>query len=120
MTACVRGHLSARAQCFPPDGDNMIGVFVTFKYGNEFSEASLRKIAEGARAKFENMPALLYKVFTVDAEARNATNLYVWESDEAAKAFFTDQLVERVTALYGVRPSVRYVQIPAIVENRKR
>ena len=48
---------------------------------------------------------------------REATNFYVWESEDAAKAFFTDELVERVTALYGVRPTVEFVQIATLVEN---
>ena len=44
-------------------------------------------------------------------------NLYIWDSDDAAKAFFTDTLVERITGLYGVRPEVDFVQIAALVEN---
>ena len=95
----------------------MIGALVTFSYGSDFNEAVVRKIADTARAKFEGMPGLRSKAFTLDPENHEATNFYVWESDEAAKAFFTDELLQRVTALYGVRPSVRYVQIAALVEN---
>ena len=32
--------------------------------------------------------------------------------------FFNDQLVERVTDLYGVRPIVEFVEIIAFVDNR--
>lgn len=94
-----------------------IGVFVTFRFGPDFNESALRQIASGARAKFEGMPGLQYKIFTIDASAQEATNLYVWESEDAAKAFFTDQLLERVTGLYGVRPTLRYVEVPEIVTN---
>lgn len=31
---------------------------------------------------------------------------------------FTDQLLEMVTGLYGVRPSVEFAQVAALVENR--
>jgi hypothetical protein len=31
----------------------MIGVFVTFRYGDNFDEQTVRKIAETARARFE-------------------------------------------------------------------
>jgi hypothetical protein len=34
----------------------MIGVFVTFRYGNDFNEAAVRKIAENSRARFAGMP----------------------------------------------------------------
>jgi hypothetical protein len=34
-----------------------------------------------------------------------------------AKAFFTEELLDQVTGIYGVRPSVQYVQIATLVEN---
>ncbi|HWT79918.1 MAG TPA: YdhR family protein [Candidatus Methylomirabilis sp.] len=95
----------------------MIGVFVTFRYGDNFDERAVRKIAETARAKFEGMPGLRSKAFTLNSGKREATNFYVWESEDAAEAFFTNELLERVTGLYGVRPSVEFVQIATLVEN---
>ena len=95
----------------------MIGVFVTFRYGDNFDERAVRKIAGTARAQFEGMPGLRSKAFTLNSGKREATNFYVWESEDAAKAFFTEELLERVTGLYGVRPSVEFVQIATLVEN---
>jgi heme-degrading monooxygenase HmoA len=96
----------------------MIGVFVTFRYGDDFDEQALRKIAETARVKFEGMPGLRSKAFTLNSAKREAANFYVWDSEDAATAFFTAQLLERLAALYGVRPSVEFVQIATLVENR--
>lgn len=42
----------------------MIGVIVTFRYGDNFDEQVVRKIAETARGKFEGMPGLRSKAFT--------------------------------------------------------
>ena len=97
----------------------MIGVFVTFRYTDDFDEQALQKIAETARPRFEGMPGLRSKVFTVNSEKREATNFYVWDSEDAARAFFNDALLERVTGLYGVRPSVEFVQIVTLVENAR-
>jgi heme-degrading monooxygenase HmoA len=97
----------------------MIGVFVTFRYGDHFDELAVRKIAETARAKFEGVPGLRSKAFTISTEKREAVNFYVWDSAEAAKEFFNEALLERVTGLYGVRPSVEFVQIAALVENAR-
>src|SRR5215469_10282430 len=97
----------------------MIGVFVTFRYGENFDEQAARRIAETARARFEGMPGLRSKAFTVNSEKREARNFYVWDSEEAAKAFFTGALLERLTSLYGVRPSVEFVQIATLVENAR-
>jgi len=97
----------------------MIGVVVTFHYGEDFDEQAVRNIAAAAREKFEGMPGLRSKAFTLHSGKREATNFYVWDSEEAAEGFFTDQLLERVTGLYGVRPSVEFVQIVALVENAR-
>ena len=97
----------------------MIGVFVTFRFGDNFVEHAVRKIAEAARARFEGMPGLRSKAFTFNSAKREAANFYVWDSEDAAKTFFTDQLLEYVTGLYGVRPTVEIVQIATLVENTR-
>lgn len=96
----------------------MIAVLVRFRYESEFRETYVRQIAEAARAKFEGMPGLRSKTFTIDPINREALNFYVWESEEAAKAFFSRQLIDRVTELYGVRPTVQFVDVAVLVENR--
>jgi hypothetical protein len=98
----------------------MVGVIVTFRVGEKFDEQAVRKIAETARARFEGMPGLHSKAFTFNSAKREAANFYVWDSEDAAKAFFTDQLLERVTGLYGARPSVEFVQIATLVEKTRR
>ena len=95
----------------------MIGVFVTFRYQDKFDEQALRKIAQAARTRFEGMPGLRSKAFTLDPAKRLAANFYVWDSEDAARAFFTDEMLQRATDLYGVRPSVEFVQVATLVEN---
>ena len=95
----------------------MLGVFVTFRYESSFDAAKVRKIAVGARTMFEGMPGLRSKAFTLSPDTREATNVYIWESDAAAKAFFNEQLVERVTGLYGARPTIQFVEIATLVDN---
>lgn len=95
----------------------MVGVFVTFTYGADFDAARVESVAQHARETFVGMPGLHSKVFTVDAANQRAVNVYVWDSADAAHAFFSEQLVERVTGLYGVRPVVDFVEIAALVEN---
>ena len=97
----------------------MIGAVVTFRFGDNFDEEAIRRIAETARPRFEGMPGLRSKAFTFNSAKREAANFYVWDSEDAAEAFFTDQLLERVTGFYGVRPTVEFVQIAALVENAR-
>ena|SRR6188508_2286596 len=95
----------------------MIAVMVRFQYENEFNEVRLQHIAEGARSKFEGMPGLRSKAFTIDAVKRQALNFYVWESEDAALKFFSPQMIDGVAKIYGARPSIEYLKLATLVEN---
>jgi len=95
----------------------VIGVSVTFNYDGDFDRARVVGVAANARGMFEGMPGLRFKFFTFDEKQQRATNFYVWESQEAAERFFSEELRERVTGLYGVAPSIDFVEIAQIVDN---
>jgi heme-degrading monooxygenase HmoA len=95
----------------------MIGVNVTFAYGDDFDRARVIAVAENARGMFEGMPGLRYKFFTFDDTHHRASNFYVWDSKDAAEGFFSDELRERVAGLYGVRPTIDFVEIAQMVDN---
>ena len=97
----------------------MIGAFVRVSFRTPSIRNPLRKIADSARGRVEAMPGLGCNAFTISAGQREATNFYLWESADAARAFFIDELAERLTRLYGVRPSVDFVQIAALVANMR-
>ena len=94
----------------------MIAVFVTFQ-SDDLDEARVRKVAAEARGMFEGMPSLRSKFFALDETKNRATNVYVWESHDAAERFFSDQLLEKVTGLYGIRPEVDFAEIIELVDN---
>ena len=96
----------------------MIGVFITFHYTDTFDEQTVRNIAAAAQVKFKGMPGLRSKAFTVNPDKREAINFYIWDSEEAAKAFFTEEQVDRIAGHYKVRPTLEFVQIAALVENQ--
>jgi hypothetical protein len=95
----------------------MIGVNVTFEYAGNFDRSQVVGVADNAREAFEGMPGLRFKFFTFDERSHRARNFYVWDSREAAEAFFTDELRERVTGLYGVPPNIEFVEIAQVVDN---
>lgn len=95
----------------------MLGVFVTFRYIGAFDPARVQQIAEAAQAKFQGMAGLRSKAFTINQSRQEAVNFYVWDSEEAARAFFSEELRARIAALYGTSPSVEFVQIAALVNN---
>ena len=95
----------------------MHGAIVEFQYGDDFDRARVAEIARDARGRFEGMPRLSQKAFTIDDGNRRAVNVYLWESEDAARGFFDDELVDRVTGLYGVRPTVTFVEVAELVDN---
>jgi hypothetical protein len=95
----------------------MIGVNVIFDYDGDFDRSRVVEVAENARGMFEGMPDLRFKFFTFDEKEQRATNFYVWESKDAAEAFFSEELRQRVTGLYGVAPNIEFVEIAQIVDN---
>jgi hypothetical protein len=95
----------------------MIGVLVRFRYDADFDEQRIRKVAQTAQGRFVGLPGLRSKAFTLDSAQKEALNFYVWESKAAAQAFFTPELVDRITDLYGTRPTVQFTDVVALVEN---
>ena len=95
----------------------MYCVIVEFQYGDDFDRAHVADIASEARGRFEGMPQVRQKAFTIDEQNRRATNVYLWESEDAARGFFDDELVEMVTGIYGVRPTVTFAEVAELVEN---
>ena len=55
--------------------------------------------------------------FTIDEENKQAVNFYLWDSEEAARNFFSDELRERVTVLYGVAPTIQFLEVAVLVDN---
>jgi len=85
-------------------------VILTFCFGAEFDAARIRQVATAARGESNGKPGLRSKSLTIDAEHRKAVYVYLWDSDDAARRFFSPERVELITALYGVVPSVRFDQ----------
>ncbi len=96
----------------------MTGVTVTFQYDEgSFDRERIETVAEKAHPSFQGVPGLRLKAFTIDEPGLRAVNIYLWESAEAAHAFFGDELRERVTGLYGVAPAIEFLEVAALVDN---
>ena len=94
----------------------MIGVLVTFTDTDKFDHSSLASIAAKERGTFEGMPGLRLKNFTIDDDGQ-ARNFYLWDDEEKARAFFTEEVVDMVTGIYGVAPEIEYLEMLEFVDN---
>jgi hypothetical protein len=87
-------------------GGPMIGVLVTFTQTDKFDPSTVAKIADEERGTFEGMPGLRLKSFTLDDDGQ-ARNFYLWDDEEKARAFFTDEVVDMVTGILWRRAQDR-------------
>ncbi|MFE2140532.1 hypothetical protein ACFXA3_02010 [Streptomyces sp. NPDC059456] len=95
----------------------MIGVLVTFTQTEKFDRATLAKTAGELRGTFEGMAGLRFKSFMLDEDGFQARNFYVWDEETKARAFFTEEIIEKVTGIYGVPPKIEYLDIVGFVDN---
>jgi heme-degrading monooxygenase HmoA len=96
----------------------MIGVIVTLGPDAELTRERATAVAEQEGPKFEGMDGLQSKVFMWNDETGTVTNTYVWDSEEAARAFFSPELKAKVIELYGVEPRVQFAEVSAVIDNR--
>ncbi|GAA4962215.1 hypothetical protein GCM10023205_27420 [Yinghuangia aomiensis] len=95
----------------------MIGVLVTFTQTDKFDRSTLTKIADELRGPFDGMPGLRFKSFMLDEGGGQAKNFYVWDDEEKGRSFFAEELVDKVTGIYGVRPTIEYLDVVGFVDN---
>ena len=66
------------------------------------------------------MPGLRSKSFTLDDGGLQARNFYVWDDEEKARAFFNQELIDRVTGSTASHPKIEFVEILEFVRQRRR
>ena len=96
----------------------MIGVIVTIGPGEDLNRQRASTVADQAAPMFEGMDGLRSKVFMWNEETGTVTNTYVWDSEPAARAFFTPELKAQIIELYGVEPQVQFAEVSALIDNR--
>lgn len=97
---------------------NLVATFVRCTPAADFDTATARLIAERARPMFAGLPGLRSKLFSFNPEAREIVNVYLWESKEAAAAFFNPHLLNLIEKAYGAVPEVRFAEVSAVIENQ--
>ena len=98
----------------------MIGTIVKLSYPDGIDRSRVLKVAAESKRMFDGMPGLRRKVFMLDEEHDEAVNVYLWDSEEAARGFFTDDVTSLITDVYGVAPTIRHVEILAVVDDAVR
>jgi hypothetical protein len=66
---------------------------------------------------YRGRAGLRTKAYVYADDGSDLGGFYIWESREAADAVYTSEWREKVSALYGAPPLVRYFEVPVLIEN---
>lgn len=97
----------------------LLATIVTFRHtGAAYDRARFEAINRSTAPKYEGLAGLVWKSYWYDDAACENGGIYLWTSREAAEATHDEAHLNRLEALYGVRPTVRWLDVPVFVDNR--
>ncbi|WP_088623927.1 monooxygenase [Oceanicola sp. 22II-s10i] len=83
--------------------------------GIQRSEADAIKAARGSAPTFTGMPGLKRKYY-LNGEAGGG-GVYLWESREAAEAWYDENWADNMEKKFGARPMLTYYENYVVVDN---
>ena len=89
----------------------MVIQLVRFKSG--LPDAEIRQMMKDRTHIFRALPGLLQKYYIRDAQTGEFGGVYVWESEEAMRAFRESDLVRNIPVVYKVagEPRVEVLEV---------
>jgi heme-degrading monooxygenase HmoA len=74
---------------------------------------------ELAEAQFRSLPGLIRKYFCYDEESHTGHSVYLWESEEQARAFFGPQFTKIMQEKFDSTPEWFFVDTLLVVDNER-
>ncbi|GIW10041.1 MAG: YdhR family protein [Chloroflexi bacterium] len=92
----------------------MYGVLVQFPAEAPLSTEQCRQRWEAIAPMFEKEPGFVHKAFLRSPDGITWGGFYLWQSREAAEAYYTPEWRQRMSERYGAEPSVTFFEVPAV------
>jgi hypothetical protein len=96
----------------------MITAIVRFPLPAAVTADQYRAMCRHAAPDFRTPGGLLSKQFLLTEDGRGGGGVYLWESREAAEAFYTAGFRALIRERFGVEPQITYFETPVVVDNR--
>ena len=96
----------------------MITVLVEYKLNDGTTREQAHKGSEAAAPRFQGLDGLHRKCFLYHDRGTGG-GFYEWENRKKAEAFFNEAWLDRMEAMVGSRPTVKYFETAVLVDNTK-
>ncbi|HSU55519.1 MAG TPA: YdhR family protein [Candidatus Dormibacteraeota bacterium] len=97
--------------------DNLITVVTRFELPGGLTPEQIRAAFDEAAPKFRNVPGLVRKQFLRSKDCRTAGAVYLWNDEQAARAFMNERVAPMIRDKFRVEPAIEFYDSPVIVEN---
>ena len=95
----------------------MITAIVQFPLPSGTTLEQARDAFEGSAPKYRGLAGLVRKYYLFNSDTRVGGGCYLWESREAAEAFYDDAWKRFIFERYGAEPNITMFETPVIVDN---
>jgi len=95
----------------------MITTIVQFTVSEPIKLEEAKKIFSGTAPKYVKIQGLIRKYYLLSKEGDTAGGVYLWESQEDAEKFYTQDWQQFILEKYGSNPIFTFFNSPVIVDN---
>ncbi len=95
----------------------MITVIIEFDVPEGETRDSIVETIKGSANNYQGVPGLIRKYYGVSADNDKLVGVYLWESREAADAFYTPDWYKMAEARWGAPTQWMTYDTPVVVDN---
>ncbi|WP_168361967.1 hypothetical protein [Dickeya zeae] len=95
----------------------MTYTILTYTLPSIKSRADILKHFELVSGGFKNVNGLIRKYFGYNESSGIGKSIYLWDTKEKAKLFYSEKFISMFINNFGVKPDIEYVDTLLIVDN---
>jgi hypothetical protein len=94
----------------------MYCVLWTYAVPPHLNESAIRELFAGVADNYLGVPGLIRKYFGFTEDATGVIGIYLWETKDAADAFYSEEWMAGVTERWGAAPVKQEWIVPVVAE----
>lgn len=95
----------------------MYCVMWTYAVPPNLDESAIREQFQAVAGNYLGVPGLIRKYFGFTDDAASVIGIYLWETKEAAEAFYSQEWMAGVTERWGAAPVRQEWVVPVVAES---